>query len=100
MRMSSSPGPPLRVPTFSASSVPCESRSDLAAVVIRPGYLDGHWTRASWTDQGVRDKVGATHLPLPALFHAYLDAGLTLERFTEGGELIPTVLAVRARKSR
>jgi SAM-dependent methyltransferase len=74
-------------------------RSDPAAVVIRPGYLDGHWTTTSWTDQGVRDKVGATHLPLPALLHAFLDAGLTIERFTEGGKPTPTVLAVRARKS-
>jgi SAM-dependent methyltransferase len=73
-------------------------RSDPAAVVIRPGYLDGHWTKASWTDQGVRDKVGATHLALPELFHAFLHAGLTLERFTEGGEPTPAVLAVRARK--
>jgi hypothetical protein len=28
-------------------------------------YLDGHWTKASWTTNGVRDKVGATHLPCP-----------------------------------
>jgi SAM-dependent methyltransferase len=75
-------------------------RSDPAAIVIRPGYLDGHWTRASWTDQGVRDKVGATHLPVPALLHAFLDAGLTLERLTEGGQPAPAVLAVRARKPR
>lgn len=74
-------------------------RSDPAAVVIRPGYLDGHWTRVSWTDQGVRDKVGAVHRPLPALLHAFLDAGLVPERFAEGGEPIPTVLAVRARRS-
>jgi SAM-dependent methyltransferase len=73
-------------------------RSDPAAVVIRPGYLDGHWTKASWTDQGVRDKVGATHFPLAELLHAFLDAGLILERFAEGGEPSPVVLAVRARK--
>jgi len=73
-------------------------RSDLGAVLIRPGYLDGQWTKASWTDQGVRDKVGAIHLPLPSLLHAFLDAGLTLERFTEGAEPTPVVLAVRARK--
>lgn len=60
-------------------------RSDPAAVVIRPGYLDAHWTRASWTTSGVRDKVGATHLPLPSLMHAFLDAGLTPERLAEGG---------------
>ncbi len=73
-------------------------RGDPAAVVITPGYLDGHWTKNSWTDQGVRDKVGATHLPLPALLHAFLNAGLTPERFTEGGAPTPTVLALRARK--
>ena len=48
----------------------------------------------------MRDKVGATHFPRPALFHAFFDAGLTLERFAEGGPPTPTVLAVRARKSR
>jgi SAM-dependent methyltransferase len=73
-------------------------RSDLDAVVIRPGYLDGHWTKASWTDQGVRAKVGATHRPLPELMHSFLAAGLTLERFSESGEPTPVVLAVRARK--
>lgn len=73
-------------------------RGDGDAVVVRPGYLDGRWTRASWTDQGVRDKVGAVHWPLPALLHAFLDAGLRLDRFAEGGGPTPTVLAVRARK--
>jgi hypothetical protein len=43
-----------------------------------------------------RWKVGATHLPLPALLHAFLDAGLTLDRFTEGGTPTPIVLGVRA----
>jgi len=73
-------------------------RADPAAVVIRPGYLDGHWTTASWTDQGVRDKVGATHLPLPALLHAFLGAGLELERFAEGAGPTPVVLGIRARR--
>lgn len=73
---------------------------DPAAVVIRPGYLDGHWTKESWTDQGIRDKVGATHWPLPELLHAFLDAGLSLEWFTEGGAPTPVVLAMRARKQR
>ena len=73
-------------------------RSDPAAVVIRPGYLDGHWTTASWTTAGVRDKVGATHLPLPVLLHAFLDAGLTLDRFAEGGGPVPVMFGVRAVK--
>jgi SAM-dependent methyltransferase len=73
-------------------------RSDPDAVVIRAGYTDGHWTKASWTDQGVRDKVGATHFPLPSLLQAFLDAGLTLERVAEGGGPVPVVLSVLARK--
>ncbi len=73
-------------------------RGDPEAVVIRPGYLDGHWTKQSWTDQGVRDKVGATHRPLPELMHTFLDAGLTLERFAEGDGPVPVVLGIRARK--
>jgi SAM-dependent methyltransferase len=75
-------------------------RGDQQAIVIRPGYRDGHWTKASWTDQGVRDKVGASHWPLPELLHAFLDAGLRFERFGEGGAPTPTVLAVSARKIR
>jgi SAM-dependent methyltransferase len=73
-------------------------RGDPSAVAIRPGYLDSHWTTASWTDQGIRDKVGACHWPLPELLHAFLDAGLTIEHLTEGGAPVPTVLALRARK--
>jgi SAM-dependent methyltransferase len=73
-------------------------RSDRRAVLIRPGYLDQRWTKASWTDQGVRDKVGATHLPLPDLLHAFLDAGLVLERFAEGGAPTPVVMAISACK--
>lgn len=73
-------------------------RSDPQAVVIRPGYLDSHWTKASWTSKGVRDKVGASHFPLPALLHAFTDAGLTLNRFAEGGAPSPQVLAIRASK--
>ncbi|HVX43803.1 MAG TPA: hypothetical protein VHC49_07945 [Mycobacteriales bacterium] len=72
--------------------------SDPNAVVIRPGYLDGRWTKASWSEGGVRAKVGASHWPLPQLLHAFRDAGLELERFAEGGAPVPTVLAVRARK--
>jgi hypothetical protein len=85
-------GPGLRTPTPPA---------DPSAVVIRPGYLDGHWTKASWSDQGVRDKVGATHWPLPDLLHAFIDASLMPERLAEGGEggePTPVVLALRARK--
>jgi hypothetical protein len=70
----------------------------LPAVVSVMAHTDSHWTRTSWTSRGVRDKVGASHLPLPGLMHAFLEAGLALERLTEGGAPIPAVLAIRARK--
>jgi hypothetical protein len=72
--------------------------TDRDAVVIRPGYLDRRWTRESWTEHGIRDKVGAEHFPLPELLHAFLAAGLVLDGFAEGGEPTPTMFAVRARK--
>ena len=48
----------------------------------------------------MRDKVGATHFPLPTLLHAFTNAGLALDRFAEGGTPSPQVLAIRARKPR
>jgi SAM-dependent methyltransferase len=71
-------------------------RSDPEAVVIRPGYLDGHWTRSSWTTDGVRHRVGASHLPLPALLSSFVSAGLTLTGFAEGGGPVPVTLSIRA----
>ena len=74
-------------------------RSDPLAVVVRPGYLDGSWTTDSWTDQGIRDKVGASHLPVADLVNSLLAAGLQIERVSEGGEPIPIVLSFRCRKA-
>jgi SAM-dependent methyltransferase len=73
-------------------------RTDPEAIIIRPGYLDGHWTKASWTDKGLRDKVGASHLPLPDLLGPFVEAGFVLDCFREGGAPVPTVLAVKAFK--
>jgi SAM-dependent methyltransferase len=73
--------------------------SDRPNVLVEPGYLDGGgWTTRSYTSHGVRDKVGASHWPLPELLHMVLDAGLVPERFAEGGRPTPVVLAMRARK--
>ena len=47
---------------------------------------------------GIRDKIGASHWPLPELLHMVMAAGLELERFAEGGRPVPLVLALRARK--
>jgi SAM-dependent methyltransferase len=74
------------------------NRAKATEILIRPGYLTPHHTRTSWTTAGLRSKVGAVHRPLPDLLHAIVDAGLTLERFTEGGQPTPVVLAIRARK--
>jgi SAM-dependent methyltransferase len=74
-------------------------RHDPDAVVIRPGYLDGAWTKTSWTDRGVRDKVGATHLPVSALLNAFLAAGLVPEQFVELGAPTPVVMGIRTRKA-
>ena len=73
-------------------------RSDPAAVVVRPGYLDGAWTTESWTDRGIRDKVGAWHLPMAALINLVVDTGFHLERASEGGEPVPIVFSLRTRK--
>jgi SAM-dependent methyltransferase len=73
-------------------------RTDSEAIVVRPGYLDGHWTTNSWTDRGLRDKVGAQHIPLPDLLRSFVDVGLDLEDFKEGGSPTPMVLSIKARK--
>jgi hypothetical protein len=83
----------------SASTSPpgsCATARPEPAIVVEPGYLDGHWTTDSWTDQGLRDKVGAAHWPLPALLDMLTGAGLRLDRFAEGGAPTPAVLGVRA----
>ena len=73
-------------------------RSDPNAVVVRTGYLDCSWTTDSWSTQGVRDKVGAYHWPLPCLINSFMATGLAPERLVEGGEPVPTVLGISARK--
>lgn len=73
-------------------------RTDPEAVTIRPGYLDSHWTTASYTDRGIRDKVGAEHRPLFWLLNSLIGTGLQLEYFTEGGAPTPTTLSLRARR--
>lgn len=71
-------------------------RSDPERVIITPGYRDGHFTKRSWTTEGVRNRVGAAHFPLPALLRAFLDAGLAFTGFAEGGAPTPTTFSVRA----
>jgi SAM-dependent methyltransferase len=73
-------------------------RTDPAAIVIAPGYRDTYWTTDSYTDRGLRDKVGAQHRPLSVLLTEVLAAGFELERFHEGGAPTPMTLSIRARR--
>jgi SAM-dependent methyltransferase len=73
-------------------------RSEPDAIVIRPGYLDGAWTTESWTDRGLRDKVGAAHVPLAELLNTVIARGFALEEFSEGAAPTPVVLSMRARR--
>ncbi len=73
-------------------------RSDPNSIVVRPGYLDGSWTTNSWTNQGLRDKVGASHLSVSELLNLIVAAGFTIEVLSEGGAPTPVVLSARASK--
>lgn len=73
-------------------------RTDLEAIVIKPGYLDGRWTTDSWTNRGVRDKVGAVHFPLASLLNTVMHAGFLLNQLSEGAQPTPVVLSFRATK--
>ena len=51
------------------------------------------------TPQGLRARVGATHLPLAEFLQAFLDAGFTLERVEEPGSRdFPIVVAIQCRR--
>jgi ubiquinone/menaquinone biosynthesis C-methylase UbiE len=71
-------------------------RSDHDAIVIRPGYVDSHWTTASYTTAGLRAKVGATHWPLSSLLDQFVRAGLRFEAFAEVGSPTPIALSIAA----
>jgi hypothetical protein len=68
---------------------------------LSPGYRDtSYWTEAPgiWRE-GIRSKVGATHLPLGLFLQTFLDAGLILERVEEPvGRDYPHIVALRARR--
>jgi ubiquinone/menaquinone biosynthesis C-methylase UbiE len=68
---------------------------------LHPGYRDTSYRTEApgiW-GEGIRAKVGAWHLPLGLFLHAFLDAGLSLERFEEPeGRDYPYIVALRARR--
>ena len=73
-----------------------------SAPVLHPGY----WQTGRYDDgpaispTGLRAKVGAVHLPLGELMHAFLDAGFRLEHLEEpaGGREYPYMIATRWRR--
>jgi SAM-dependent methyltransferase len=72
---------------------------------LHPGYASTTRYREApgVSPDGLRAKVGATHLPLGAFLHAFLDARLTLESFEELGledpeRHFPYRIALRCRR--
>jgi len=66
--------------------------------VLHPGYrLTGRYTKAPGiTPDGLRAKVGATHLPLGLFLQSFFDAGFRLEHFEESeAREYPHMLALR-----
>lgn len=68
---------------------------------LHPGYRDTSYRNEApgiW-DEGLRAKVGASHLPLGLFVQAFIDAPLTIERLEEPeGRDYPHVVALRARR--
>jgi SAM-dependent methyltransferase len=73
-------------------------RSEPDRVLISPGYWRRERRFESWNPDGVRARVGATHLPVSDLLNALTEAGLVIERVVEAGGPVPDILAVRCRR--
>lgn len=68
---------------------------------LHPGYrVLGRYTDAPGiSPEGLRAKVGATHVPLGVFLQSFLDAGFALERFEEPGDReYPYSVALRWRR--
>jgi ubiquinone/menaquinone biosynthesis C-methylase UbiE len=68
---------------------------------LHPGYRDTSYRTEApgiW-GEGIRAKVGATHLPLGLFLHTFIDAGLAFEHIEEPeGRDYPYIVALRAGK--
>jgi|tagenome__1003787_1003787.scaffolds.fasta_scaffold19408288_2 hypothetical protein len=47
-------------------------------------------------DQGLRNRLGAAHVPLATLLNRVIDSGFELQRVTEGARPTPLTLSFRA----
>ena len=69
--------------------------------VLHPGYrATGRYREGpAISPEGLRARVGATHLPLGLFLQAFLDAGFALERFEELEDReYPYMVALRCRR--
>jgi ubiquinone/menaquinone biosynthesis C-methylase UbiE len=72
-----------------------------AAPLLHPGYRDTtrRYTAPGISDEGLRARVGARHLPLGLFLQAFLKTGLVLERVEEPENTeLPKLLAIAARR--
>jgi ubiquinone/menaquinone biosynthesis C-methylase UbiE len=68
---------------------------------LHPGYRSTgrYFQGPAISAEGLRAKVGATHLPLSSFLQAFLDAGFSLERIEEDAQgEYPHLLALRLRR--
>ncbi|HYK70818.1 MAG TPA: class I SAM-dependent methyltransferase [Streptosporangiaceae bacterium] len=74
---------------------------DDGGVRAHPGYRRPGWHQESpWWGIYVRRRVGMRHHPLAELLTGFIRASLLIEQVAEHGErAIPTILAIRARKT-
>ena len=73
-------------------------RSNGRRVLIEPGYWRRERRFEAWTPDGVRVRVGATHLPLGELLGVVIAAGLVVDAVVELGEPTPDILAIQAHR--
>jgi hypothetical protein len=75
---------------------------DDGGVRAHPRYRQSGWHEESpWWGAYVRRRVGMRHHPLAELLTGFLRANLHIEDVAEAGDrVIPTILAIRARKPR
>ena len=75
---------------------------DDGGVRAHPGYrLAGWHEEAPWWGEFVRKRVGMRHHPLADVLNAFIGAGLAVEHVVETGDKpVPTILGIRARKTR